>query len=244
MAVATAAWSTRDLYASLGHHGWGILDDVVPGVRKTLEALIYQLPYGSGAGTSTVAQIAEWAHLSTRWVRRCLYQLEALHLISWRRGTIRDGKATPSTFRVNKTALVQAIHHTAAKYRAALAAKRAREAARVAQLGNLRPRNHRNPLSDHAELNTYLPFPKGSDPAGGPQATPTRQDTSMRKQPCIHGVPDINTCGMCRMEIRRNPGMNVTTLWADNTPPTTDPHGWRERVRAATRQAREEQPRL
>ena len=63
----------------------------------------------------------------------------------------------------------------------------------------------------------------------------------MHKQPCIHGAPDINGCGMCRLELRRNPDMDVRTLWATGEAATEDAHGWAEQCRAAIRQGRHAQ---
>lgn len=243
MSTPTAAWSTRDLYASLGHAGWGgvLAGRSMTGVRKTLEALIHSLPYGSGAGKATVAQIASWSALSPEWTRRCLYILEDLRLIAWRRGGVKAGKAVPSDFLVSKRSLVQLIRHEGARWSRAMAAKAARERARVAQLGTIWRRHKRNPLSNHAELSPYLHSTSGGDPS----ASASHEREKPMKIACIHGQPDTNTCGMCHMARRRG-GLNfdVTTLHAPKQQQRGDARRGREACRAAVRQTQEHQDTL
>ena len=136
------------------------------------------------------------------------------------------------------------LRHTRERWRAALLAKRRREADRVAGLGTIRtPRRKRKPLSTHVELSANLPFPGGGDP--GVESPPgQRKDDGPMKQRCKHSSPDVNACGMCSRELRLNPRMDVRTLWEDKTQQPGDNRAGVAAVRAALRQARHGQETL
>lgn len=64
---------------------------------------------GTGVYTTTAAQLAARLGRHEATVRRGLRRLERLGVLTWRRGTVVDGAPTPSTLRVNKTALAALV---------------------------------------------------------------------------------------------------------------------------------------
>ena len=139
--------------------GWGDLAGAdLRGVRITLSALSRILPDGSAQGTSTAEQIAAATGYSVRWTRRCLYALEDIGLLTWRRGGIAASQPEASWFRIDKKVL-SALVGIARQARDEITAKlRARTAARIRGLRveYLRSRTHKR-RSVPVELSATLP---------------------------------------------------------------------------------------
>ena len=195
----TARAPVPSLMASLSRAGWGDLAGrEFQGVRTTLQALVYSLPYASGQGEVTEAQVAQRAGLSLRWVRRCMHVLEDLGVIErWTRGGVVAGNPTPSYLRLSKRALVALIDAARPLKDAADAARARITRARIAGLAYIR----RNRRSGHAALSADLPTPTGETPASHP-----RKRTSAPPGECPHGDPRgaMSTgapyCPICRKE--------------------------------------------
>lgn len=177
--TVTARNETRVLVGSLARAGWGELGGREwQGVRSVLRALVDLLPYRSGAGLVTAAQVAEAAGLSPRWVRRCMCVLEDAGVITWHRGGVVAGRPQPSVVRVSKRAVVALIEAARPLREARDAARRTATLARLRELrtGYVRARGGYRRRSAHAELSTTLPPLRGGDgpgaPPGPPQETP------------------------------------------------------------------------
>jgi len=216
VSALTAYAPTDVLVSSLARSGWGDLTGREhQGMRSTLRALVDRLDYRTGEGEATVAQIADTAGLSERWVRRCLGLLEDAGLIRWDRGGVLAGKPQPSAFRIVKSAIVAMIRGA----RPVLAAIRARRAqataARLAGLAFVRPRVRRKRRSIHAELSADLHHPSGGGvpPHQGRGTSPAPVDgiplDPHRPGECIHGLPAHLTtrtgeprCADCRHVLR------------------------------------------
>lgn len=161
--TVTAGWDARYLRDTLARSGWGPLDGRSnAGLRTVLGALVGLLPYRSASGAVTVAQIADTAGLTERWVRVKLAELEQLGAIEWRRGWLDHGRPRPGWVRIVKTRLVEWIELARGVIASRRAARAAATASRVARMGAPTiTRKRRNPLSARAEVTTYLP-PEGS----------------------------------------------------------------------------------
>lgn len=108
----SAWWSTRDLLCSLTRAGWGELAPrSAQGLRAVLGGLVLRLPYKSGQGCATVAQIAAASGRGVRRTADMLAELERRGLIEWRRGFLdrRTGRRVPGFVRIIKSALVALI---------------------------------------------------------------------------------------------------------------------------------------
>ena len=200
MSAPTAHRETRSLVQSLRNAGWGPLaGGDMQGVRSVLDGLVASLPYKSGAGMVTVAQLADRAGLSTRWTADRLALLEALGLVEWHRGGVDAGRPMPSHMRVIKSALVELIALARPALDKALAARRAATAARIAGIVRLyrKPRRHR-PLSGHVELSSDLRPLTGESTSGEdspPHESPRERPVTM-KLSCPHSA-DVRYCHQC-----------------------------------------------
>lgn len=186
MTVPTAHAATRDLLSSLSRAGWGDLSGREHhGTRAVLAALVNKLPYGSGTGAVTIAQVAQAAGYSPRWVATRLEELEALGLIEWHRGGVIAGRPRPSLVRIVKRALVSLIRAARPLKDAADAARAGATRARIAHLRYVRGRSHRsvhvevtaNPLTLRGG-NTPLPVPGNVIPTA--ERTPEHRETYSR----------------------------------------------------------------
>src|SRR4029077_8484560 len=87
--------------------GWGDLAGAHNrSLRLALAALADLLPGTTAAGDVTVWEVAQASAYSERWTRVALGRLEDLGLITWERGTIVEGRPTPSWVRIAKRVLV------------------------------------------------------------------------------------------------------------------------------------------
>lgn len=237
--------SPRLLLDELAAAGWGQLRGREgSATRHVLTALVR----GSGARHVLVAsanQVADRAGVSSRHARRCLHLLEGMGLITWTRGHIERGKPRPGWFRVRLTALRQLVAQARAQAKERLRQRRADTSTRIrTQVRNhtLWPRKKRhNPLSVHADMVSTLPLYEGSEDAlraASSSSPPPAQTGDQTVHACIHDIPDINTCALCRRTLAANPTMDVRELYKTSTervgPP---PPGWRARARALARQA-------
>lgn len=192
MSVPTAAWPADRLLLTLQRRGWGPdLDDVQPGLRTVLHALVSLLPHKSGQGTITAHQVADAAHLSVRWTRHCLVELEDLGFIVWRRGWLEAGRPRAGWIRIVKARLAEACRRLTGWLDDRRAKRRQETAHRVATtLHNhtLRTPKRRNPLSSRAELRSTLHHLKVEEPAGSSHqpALPTLPG---------HAMSYCQTCG-------------------------------------------------
>lgn len=117
---------------ALKRAGWGPLaGHDLRGLRGVLEGLAMLLDDVSGMGEATAYQVAEAAGYSERWTRDRLYALEALDLIVYRQGGIRDGVPSPSWFRICRDKLVALLATARDLQDAAIARRREETAARI-----------------------------------------------------------------------------------------------------------------
>ena len=245
--TATAAWPTRDLVGALARSGWGPLDGrPMGGARAVLRALVDLLPYGSGEGSVTVPQVADLAGLSAKWARRCLRVLADLGIITHQVGSVRHGVPTPGHARINKRALAALLPHAARRLTARRADRKGATTARLAAHGvrdwwpkradPRAPRPGQNPLSFQVELTSTLTTPRGGTHHGAGSTRPgsPREEQTMIHG-CVHGLPDITTCALCRRTLADNPRMDVRKLWRDqpDAPVVVPRGGWRAMVAAA-----------
>ncbi len=148
---ATAGMPLPVLLDKLARRGWPGLDRRHGNVLRALCAV---LPHRSAEGKATAYQLADAAGYSSRWTRDTLAELEALGVITWHRGGVRQGKPLPSLFRVVKRRLVELLADGAQAYVEAVAQRNAATRARIAGLAACFPhpsKAHR-PRSDHAEV--------------------------------------------------------------------------------------------
>lgn len=243
--MTARAAPVRVLWGQLeGLEHWGVLDGRENrGVRDVLRVLCHA--QHSKAVVITGRQLAKRVGLSERWTRRCLHVLEALGIVRWTRGHIEKGRPRPGWITVRAGRLAQVVRH-------------AREAARADRVEYRQQTNHRirttlrnhtvwprkkrhNPLSDHAELSASLPLQGGKDAGAPPPAASSRSPLTAPGDPmqaCVHDLPDINTCALCRRTLAANPEMDVRELYKRSDERTgPPPAGWRARTRALTRQA-------
>ncbi|WP_353708994.1 hypothetical protein ABRQ22_06735 [Cellulosimicrobium sp. ES-005] len=188
--VPVAGWKTTQLVTSLENAGWGELHGrSMQGVRSTLHALVAALPFGSGAGKATVADIAARAGLTTKWVARCLRLLEDLGVIEWTRGGITIESAskrygTPGWIRIVKTRLVDLIVAARPLNDARQAQHRAETLARIREIKTkytrTRIKNQRSRRSDHVELSAHPTPLRGG--TGGLEPRPGVPPTSTDSQ--------------------------------------------------------------
>jgi hypothetical protein len=89
----------------------------------------------TGVVVVTAAQLADRAGCSPRTVRRSLARLEALGVLTWRRGGIVDAAPSPSVIRVNKARLLELVADGAAWLSTRLLDRATSTAARIAALG-------------------------------------------------------------------------------------------------------------
>jgi hypothetical protein len=181
MTTATAGMPLPLLVDKLARSGWPGLD------RRhgvVLRALAVRLPHRSAEGKATTAQLADAASYTGRWTRETLAELEALGVVEWHRGGVRNGKPQPSTFRVVKARLVELLRAGALDYAQLVARRTAETAARVAGIRASFPRSRR---SVHMEVRcnptlkrevtgaqSAVPFGTGAPPAGLTQAIKSR----------------------------------------------------------------------
>jgi hypothetical protein len=135
--------------------GWGDLAGAHNrSLRGALAALADLLPGTTAAGDVTVWEVAQASAYSERWTRVALGRLEALGLLTWERGTIVQGRPTPSWIRLSKRLLVELLR---AARRLRVARDQAHNADRAARLARLRqatlPPHKQKPRSDRPALN-------------------------------------------------------------------------------------------
>lgn len=229
--VPTATWTTPALMTSLARSGWGALDGApMAGVRRVLHAVVDLTDHRTGAGEMTRGQIGDVAGgMSERWVSKCLHRLEDLGIIRWTRGTIRDGRPTPSAIVIVKRALAAVCRaargHLAARRRARAeqTGRRIRETLRLVTIPPQKRPARRNPLSIHEELSsTLLPFGGLSTANGEVGEIPTPHVTTQEDvmPTCMHHR-DYSTCPDCAAgRERRGRGRQAAT---GQDPMITDP---------------------
>ena len=235
----------RVLWGQLeGLEHWGVLDGRENrGVRDVLRVLCHA--QHSKAVVITGRQLAKRVGLSEKWTRRCLHVLEALGIIRWTRGHIEQGRPRPGWITVRAGRLAQVVRHARDEARTERARSRAETNDRIKRTvrnHTLWPRKKRhNPLSDHAELSASLPLSRGKDAGASPPAASSKSPLTAPGDPmqaCVHDLPDITTCALCRRTLAANPTMDVRKLYKRTDERTgPPPAGWRSRTRDLTRQA-------
>lgn len=162
MTAPSAGWRSDQLVTSLVRSGWGDLrGHHLGGVRDTLRALVDLLPWQSGEGLVTAAQVADAASLSERWTRRCLHLLEDAGIIRWTRGGVTNGKPLPSHIRIAKRVLVELIGGARPMLAAIQRARAERTAARLAGRPFIKAHGRYQRRSVHAELSADPHPPRG-----------------------------------------------------------------------------------
>ncbi len=222
--MTRALGTVPQLVSALHADGWGDLAGAEHrALRITLDALA-DLGGASGRVVITARQLAQRTGYCVKWQRAALVALEQWGLIVWTRGHIEQGKPAPGWVKVVRSRLSQLVAHARQMKRWADAEHRAETTKRIkgtVRNATLWTRKHRrgahNPLSVQGEVASTLPPYRGQ--RAGAQTVPPgtiadQEEEETMKHECIHGTPDVNACGMCRRELRLNPGMDVRTLWA------------------------------
>ena len=222
--MTVTAAPVRALWGQLeGLEHWGVLDGrSMRGVRDVLRVLCHA--QHSRAVVITGRQLAKRVGLSERWTRRCLHVLEALGIVRWTRGHIEQGRPRPGWITVRAGRLAQVVRHAreqAATDRAEHRRSTGHRIRTTVRNHTLWPRKKRhNPLSVHAELSASLPLGEGKKDAEAPPSaaslgrrlTNNTGDQGMQVT-CIHDIPDINTCALCRRTLATKPDLDVKTLY-------------------------------
>lgn len=133
-AKVSTRWTCYQLIAALAHRGWGPLREGIPGLVHILQAISHTVDPYTGTGYTTAPQLADAAYKSERWVRHCINQLDALGIIEWYPGGIKNGSPVPSFVKIVKTALVELIEVAQETHDARILERRAKFEARVRRL--------------------------------------------------------------------------------------------------------------
>lgn len=133
-AKVSTRWTCYQLIAALAHRGWGPLREGIPGLVHILQAVAHTVDPYTGTGYTTAPQLADAAYKSERWTRHCINQLDALGIIEWYPGGIKNGAPVPSFVKIVKTALVELIEVAQETHDARMIERRAKLEARVRRL--------------------------------------------------------------------------------------------------------------
>ena len=133
-AKVSTRWTCYQLIAALAHRGWGPLREGIPGLVHILQAISHTVDPYTGTGYTTAPQLADAAYKSERWVRHCINQLDALGVIEWYPGGIKDGRPAPSFVKIVKNVLVELIEVAQESHDARMLERRAQFEARVRRL--------------------------------------------------------------------------------------------------------------
>ena len=133
-AKVSSRWTCYQLIAALAHRGWGPLREGIPGLVHILQAIAHTVDPYTGTGYTTAPQLADAAYKSERWVRHCINQLDALGVIEWYPGGIKDGRPAPSFVKLVKATLVELIEVAQESHNARMLERRAAFEARVRRL--------------------------------------------------------------------------------------------------------------
>nr|DAV93539.1 MAG TPA: hypothetical protein [Caudoviricetes sp.] len=133
-AKVSTRWTCYQLIAALAHRGWGPLREGIPGLVHILQAISHAVDPYTGTGYTTAPQLADAAYKSERWVRHCINQLDALGVIEWYSGGIKDGRPAPSFVKIVKNVLVELIEVAQESHDARMLERRAQFEARVRRL--------------------------------------------------------------------------------------------------------------
>ena len=133
-AKVSSRWTCYQLTAALAHRGWGPLREGIPGLVHILQAISHTVDPYTGTGYTTAPQLADAAYKSERWVRHCINQLDALGVIEWYPGGIKDGRPAPSFVKIVKSVLVDLIEVAQESHDKRMLERRAAFEARVRRL--------------------------------------------------------------------------------------------------------------
>lgn len=133
-AKVSSRWTCYQLIAALAHRGWGPLREGIPGLVHILQAISHTVDPYTGTGYTTAPQLADAAYKSERWVRHCINQLDALGVIEWYPGGIKNGAPAPSFVKIVKATLVELIEVAQKTHDARMLERRAAFEARVRRL--------------------------------------------------------------------------------------------------------------
>lgn len=133
-AKVSTRWTCYQLIVALAHRGWGPLREGIPGLVHILQAISHTVDPYTGTGYTTAPQLADAAYKSERWVRHCINQLDALGVIEWYPGGIKDGRPSPSFVKIVKNVLVELIEVAQESHDARMLERRAQFEARVRRL--------------------------------------------------------------------------------------------------------------
>ena len=219
MSRPTAYRETRSLLTSLARAGWGELGGGdMQGTRSVLAALVSLLPWRSGAGLVTVAQVADAAGLrSLRWTAGRLHLLADLGVITWTPGGVIAGRPLPGHVRIIKAALVELIDLARPALHAVQSARRAATLARIRGLIRVYSKRQRHkPLSVHASLSDG-PHPlTGESPTGDDSPVVDnahKKEQAMVRIPCEHHRFNVCQCRTCTTN--NTPPAGFEFIWAE-----------------------------
>lgn len=133
-AKVSSRWTCYQLIAALAHRGWGPLREGIPGLVHILQAIAHTVDPYTGTGYTTAPQLADAAYKSERWVRHCINQLDALGVIEWYPGGIKDGRPAPSFVKIVKATLVELIEVAQESHDKRMLERRLRFEAKVRRL--------------------------------------------------------------------------------------------------------------
>ena len=253
--VPSAVWSLDRLVSKLQASGWGELDGPEnAGLQKVVTALEALLPWEAAEGRLTRAQVADAAGMTPKWAGHCLRRLEALGVITWRRGWLDHGQPRPGWIRVSKTRLAEMVRAARGYLDDRRALRRTATHDRLSKLKQrtIPPWNLRRPLSSRGELSSHLPT------QGSTRRSPGAFGQPSQTLPGIEGdtMPACAICGRAedacalantkvpdRVRHPYQPGrpahrtIVAPTHELHHSPTTAQRIGWRQRVAEATRPA-------
>nr|DAM55037.1 MAG TPA: transcriptional regulator [Caudoviricetes sp.] len=202
MRRAAAGMKTSTLVGMLDRRGWAGTG-LRAGQRMALRALVELLPYGSGTGRATTAQVADaagWAQART--ASRHLAALAEAGIIQWVRGYVDHGTPVPSWFRIDKDLLATLANAAVEPHRERLARRRTETRERLACLSHVRRILSKTPNAIIEFRKVWQGQTGGLHGARNADLTPRRGETRSGSHPCTSNHPtskDNDAMAMTRL---------------------------------------------
>lgn len=220
MRPAAAGMKTSTLVGMLDRRGWAGTG-LRAGQRMALRALVELLPYGSGTGRATTAQVADaagWAQART--ASRHLAALAEAGIIQWVRGHVSHGTPVPSWFRIDKDLLASLANAAVQPHRERLARRRTATRARLSCLSHVRRILSKTPHDVTEFRKVWQGKEAGSQGAQNADLTPRRGESRSGSHPCTSNHPTSKDNDM----MTRLPNPPIARL-VGRTCPHKDPQG-------------------
>ena len=189
MRRAAAGMKTTTLLGMLDRRGWAGTG-LSANTRLALHALAQLLPYGSGTGRATTAQVADaagWAQART--ASKHLAALAEAGIIQWVRGYVDHGTPVPSWFRIDKDLLATLANAAVAPHHERLARRRTETRERLACLSHVRRILSKTPAAVIEFRKVWQGQTGGLHGARNADLTPRRGETRSGSHPCTSNHP-------------------------------------------------------